>query len=110
MVWWDLVERYQGIPRPLAPVPNAWASKIHLAVAPCYYHNYLLGEILASQVEEWTERETGAGSPAANPAAVGPLISERLLRPGASLRWDRLVEQATGAPLGIDAFVRDASV
>ncbi len=109
MIWWDLVEQYQGIPRPLAPVPNAWASKIHLAVAPCYYHNYLLGEILASQVEEWTERETGAGSPAANPAAVGPLISERLLRPGASLRWDRLVEQATGTPLGIDAFVRDAS-
>ena len=109
MVWWDLVERYQGIPRPLALVPDAWASKIHLAVAPCYYHNYLLGEILASQVEEWTERETGAGSPAAKPAAVGPLISERLLRPGASLRWDRLVAQATGTPLGIDAFVRDAS-
>ena len=109
MIWWDLVEQYQGIPRPLVPVPNVWASKIHLAVAPCYYHNYLLGELLASQVEEWTERETGAGSPAANPTAVGPLISERLLRPGASLRWDRLVEQATGAPLGIDSFVRDAS-
>ena len=109
MIWWDLVEQYQGIPRPLVPVPNTWASKIHLAVAPCYYHNYLLGELLASQVEEWTERETGAGSPAANPTAVGPLISERLLRPGASLRWDRLVEQATGAPLGIDSFVRDAS-
>ncbi len=109
MVWWDLVEQYQGIPRPLAPVPSAWASKIHLAVAPCYYHNYLMGEILASQVEEWTERETGAGSPAANPAAVGPLIREHLLRPGASLRWDRLVEQATGAPLGIDAFVRDTA-
>jgi peptidyl-dipeptidase A len=110
MIWWDLVERYQGIPRPLAPVPNTWASKIHLAVAPCYYHNYLLGEILASQVEEWTERETGAGSPAANPTAVGPLIRERMLRPGASLRWDHLVEHATGAPLGIDAFVRDAAV
>ena len=110
MVWWDLVERYQGIPRPLAPVPNAWASKIHLAVAPCYYHNYLMGEILASQVQEWTERETGAASPATDPHAVGPLIAERLLRPGASLRWDRLVERATGAPLGIDAFVRDIVV
>ncbi len=65
--------------------------------------------MLASQVQEWTARETGAASPAANPAAVGPLIAERLLRPGASVRWDRLVEQATGAPLGIDAFVRDAT-
>ena len=108
-VWWELVERHQGIPRPSEPVPAAWASKIHLAVAPCYYHNYLLGEILASQVEEWCERETGAASPAEDPGRVGPLIAERLLRPGASLRWDRLVERATGAPLGIDAFVRDAS-
>lgn len=108
-IWWDLVERYQGIPRPLEPVADAWASKIHLAVAPCYYHNYLLGEILASQVEEWTARETGAASPAADPAAVGPLIAERLLRPGASVRWDRLVEQATGSPLAIDGFVRSST-
>ncbi len=108
-IWWDLVERYQGIPRPADAVANAWASKIHLAVAPCYYHNYLMGEILASQVEEWTERETGVSSPAANPVVVGPLIAARLLRPGASIRWDRLIERATGTPLSIDAFVRDAS-
>ncbi len=108
-IWWDLVERYQGISRPLESVPGAWAAKIHLAVAPVYYHNYLLGEMLASQVQEWTARETGAASPAANPAAVGPLIAERLLRPGASVRWDRLVEQATGFSLGIAAFVRDAT-
>ncbi len=108
-IWWDLVERYQGLPRPAVPLPGAWAAKIHLAVAPVYYHNYLLGEMLASQVQEWTARETGAASPAANPAAVGPLIAERLLRPGASVRWDRLVEQATGFSLGIAAFVRDAT-
>jgi peptidyl-dipeptidase A len=94
-IWWELVERHQGIPRPAAPLADAWASKIHLAVAPCYYHNYLLGEILASQIEAWT--------------ASGPEVAERLLRPGASVRWDRLVAQATGAPLGIAAFVADAS-
>ena len=94
-VWWDLVERHQGIPRPVEPIVDAWASKGHLAYAPCYYHNYLLGEILASQIQAWT--------------ASGPEVAEQLLRPGASVRWDRLVEQATGAPLGIAAFVRDAS-
>ena len=26
-----------------------WATKIHVALYPCYYHNYLLGELLASQ-------------------------------------------------------------
>ena len=94
-IWWDLVERHQGIPRPAVPLVDAWASKIHLGVAPCYYHNYLLGEILASQIDAWT--------------TSGPEVAERLLRPGASVRWDRLVEQATGAPLGIAAFVADAS-
>lgn len=108
-VWWDLVERHQGIGRPPTPPADAWASKIHLAVAPVYYQNYLLGEILASQIQAWTMRETGAASPARDPVRVGPLIAERLLRPGASVRWDRLVEQATGAPLGVDAFVRDAA-
>ncbi len=108
-VWWDLVEQYQGIPRPVEPVPGAWASKIHLAVAPVYYHNYLLGEILASQLQEWTQRVAGASSPAAAATVVGPLIAEHVLAPGASLRWDRLVEQATGTPLTIDAFVRTVS-
>ena len=23
-----------------------WATKIHIALYPCYYHNYLLGELL----------------------------------------------------------------
>ncbi|MBJ7334823.1 MAG: peptidase M3A and M3B thimet/oligopeptidase F, partial [Thermoleophilia bacterium] len=108
-VWWELVEQYQGIPRPAEPVPGAWASKIHLAVAPVYYHNYLLGEILASQLQEWTQRVAGASSPAAAAAVVGPLIAEHVLAPGASLRWDQLVEQATGTPLTIDAFVRTVS-
>ncbi|MEY4227132.1 MAG: hypothetical protein RL190_1889, partial [Actinomycetota bacterium] len=108
-VWWDLVERHQGIARPDDPPRDAWASKIHLAVAPVYYQNYLLGEILASQIQAWTAREAGAASPAADPAAVGPLIAERLLRPGASVRWDRLVEAATGSPLAVDAFCADVA-
>ncbi|MGA0122164.1 MAG: M2 family metallopeptidase [Gaiellales bacterium] len=108
-IWWDLVERHQGIRRP-DPVPvDAWASKIHLAVAPVYYHNYLLGEVLASQITAWTRAETGAATPAADPGRGGPRIAERLLRPGRSERWDRLVERATGAPLGVDAFIVDAA-
>jgi peptidyl-dipeptidase A len=106
-VWWDLVERHQGISRPSDPRRDSWASKIHLAVAPVYYQNYLLGEILASQIQAWTAREAGSASPAEDPARVGPLIAERLLRPGASVRWDRLVERATGAPLSGDAFCAD---
>ena len=47
--WYELVERFQSIPPPprRALTRGQWASKIHLAVAPVYYHNYLLGELLA---------------------------------------------------------------
>ena len=31
--------------------------------------------------------------------AAGAFLSERLFRPGLTLRWDELLEQATGEPL-----------
>jgi len=49
-LWWDLVEKYQLIKRPPGPVDAGWASKLHFTSAPCYYHNYILGELLASQL------------------------------------------------------------
>ena len=48
-LWWDLVEKYQLVKRPPDRTNPDWAAKIHFAVAPCYYHNYMLGELLASQ-------------------------------------------------------------
>jgi peptidyl-dipeptidase A len=105
-LWWDLVERFQGVRRPAGDRPHDWATKIHLATAPVYYHNYLLGEVCASQLAATIERETGSPSPAFEPAAAGAMLRERFLRPGRSVAWGPLVEQATGAPLGADAFVR----
>jgi len=49
-LWWDLVEKYQMMKRPEGRNAPDWASKIHIAAYPCYYHNYLVGEILASQL------------------------------------------------------------
>ncbi len=94
--WWELVERFQGVQRPPDRDGADWASKIHLATAPVYYHNYLLGELLASQLQATCRREFGGivGVPEA-----GALLTEKLFRPGASLRWDALVEGATGKPL-----------
>ena len=107
--WWDLVERYQRLARPPVVEPHGWAGKIHLALSPVYYHDYLLGELLASQLEETIEAETGSRSPAADPARAGAILRERLFAPGATLRWDALVTSATGAPLDVDAFARELS-
>ena len=101
-VWWGLVERHQLVGRPAGARDHDWAAKSHLALSPVYYHNYLLGELTASQLEWALARETGSASPAGAPAAAGAFLRERFMRPGASLRWDELIEAATGAPLSPD--------
>jgi peptidyl-dipeptidase A len=94
-LWWDLVERYQQLRRPDDRHAPDWASKIHLAVVPVYYQNYLYGELVASQLDATLARDTeGLAGPAA-----GRLLADRFFAPGASVRWDELVEQATGEPL-----------
>jgi peptidyl-dipeptidase A len=94
--WWDLVERYQLVARPPGRQAPDWAAKIHLAVAPVYYQNYLYGELVASQFEAVLHREHGG---IVDRPGAGQMLVERFFRPGASLRWDALVEHATGEPL-----------
>ena len=99
--WWELVERFQGVQGPDEEVPGAWASKIHIAAAPVYYHNYLLGELLASQLEVTLKERVGAivGS-----AEAGKLLKEDLFRHGNRLRWDKVIQEATGRPLSAAPF------
>jgi peptidyl-dipeptidase A len=94
-LWWDLVERFQQVRRPDGRHEPDWASKIHLAVVPVYYQNYLYGELVASQLDATLARTTGglAGE------SAGRLLADRVFAPGASLRWDQLVVEATGEPL-----------
>jgi peptidyl-dipeptidase A len=101
--WWDLVERFQRVRRPDGRSAPDWASKIHLAVAPVYYQNYLYGELMASQVREALAAASGG---LVDRPAAGAWLVERVFAPGASLRWDRHVEAATGTPLSVGPFVR----
>jgi len=100
--WWDLVESLQGLRRPEGRATPDWASKIHLAVAPVYYQSYLLGELLAFQVDAAVREAVGGfvGRPDA-----GAFLAERVFAPGASRTWRDLVVHATGRPLGPEAFL-----
>lgn len=101
-LWWDLVERLQLVRRPPDRRAPDWAAKVHIATAPVYYHNYLLGEMLATQLRAAIERDLDAhlvGAPAA-----GRWLQERFFGPGASLRWDELVRTATGRELSPEDF------
>lgn len=105
-LWWDLVERFQEVPRPERPPDAAdYAAKIHVVVAPVYYHNYLLGECLASQIDRRLREDVldGAASYAGR-HEVGEWLGQRVFRPGASLHYDDLADAATGSPVGPGAF------
>ncbi len=106
--WWDLVEALQRVRRPQGRDAPDWAAKIHLAVAPVYYHNYLLGELIASQLGSALRREVLKGGDASGWVGrreLGDFLRERMFKAGASLHWQALLEQATGSRLTPDAFL-----
>jgi peptidyl-dipeptidase A len=102
-LWWDLVEHHQLVHRPDGRHAPDWAAKIHLAAAPVYYQNYLYGELFASQLDA-TLRERAGGI--VDRVEAGALLRDDVFAPGASLRWDALVERATGSPLSAEHLAR----
>jgi peptidyl-dipeptidase A len=102
--WWELVRRFQLVTPPEGRRAPDWAAKIHIASAPVYYHTYLYGDLLASQLGAALRRE--AGGLVETPAA-GRFLGERWFRPGLSLRWDDLVEHATGEALTARHYADD---
>lgn len=110
-LWCTLVETYQGLPRLEGRNEPDWAAKIHIALYPCYYHNYVLGELLASQFAAKiakdvlsTDDPLSAGF-CENPA-IGKYFIENVFHPGSQFRWDELIERATGEKLTPKYYAR----
>jgi len=109
-LWWELVEKYQMVKRPPGPVDAGWASKLHFTVAPCYYHNYMLGELFASQlhyhiVREVLKLESDKDVSYAGEEKVGEYLQAKVFGPGALYHWNEMIERATGEPLTPKYFV-----
>ena len=107
-MWWDLVEELQLLARPENRKAPDWAAKIHLTVAPVYYYNYLLGELIASQLGAAIRRDVLNGSEPrgyVGCGALGGFLRERVFAPGSSMRWQTLLESATGSRLSPGAFL-----
>ena len=105
-LWWELVSRHQLVTPPDGRRAPDWAAKIHLAIAPVYYHTYLYGSIVALQLQDALLREAGG---TVGRSDAGRLLRERLFASGLSERWDRLVERATGSPLTVDSLARQVA-
>lgn len=110
MLWWNLVEKYQQLKRPEGELKADWAAKIHIALYPAYYHNYMLGELLASQlyfyikdkVLKLEEPETSFN----NQSDVGEYLKNLFFAPGALYRWDKLIEKSTGEKLSAKFYAQ----
>ena len=64
--------------------------------APVYYHTYLYGNLVASQLRATIDRDAGG---LVGRREAGELLATRVFGSGESVRWDRLLEQATGEQL-----------
>jgi peptidyl-dipeptidase A len=109
-LWWNLVEKFQLVKPVEGRKAPDWATKIHICTAPVYYHNYMLGELLASQMRHFlvknvlnmpVQSDVGfAGMP-----EVGHYFRNRLFAPGAQFPWSELIQKITGEPLTPKYFV-----
>jgi peptidyl-dipeptidase A len=111
-LWWDLVEKYQMVKRPENRSAPDYASKIHIVSAPVYYHNYMMGELFASQLHHAIARDVYEG---ADPQKVvyvknkkvGKFMKDKVFAPGRTKSWNELTKFATGEELKATAFAED---
>jgi peptidyl-dipeptidase A len=109
-LWWQMVEKYQLVKRPQGRNAPDWAAKIHFTIAPCYYHNYLLGELLASQLHNHMTREILKLESDKNLSYIdrrelGDFLRDNIFEAGALYYWNEMIKRATGQPLTPEYYV-----
>lgn len=112
-LWWTLVERYQLLNRPEKHISDGdnpdWASKYHFIGAPCYYHNYLLGELFASQLYEYIRKNITDYEGFDNNVEVGEFLKEKVFCKGALLNWKELILFCTDEELNPEYYFNEFS-
>lgn len=103
-LWWNLAETYQLLRKPEGRNEPDWATKIHVASYPCYYHNYHLGELLASQLYFYITKsivgsEDYSHQSFVNHPEIGEYLKEKVFMPGSRWYWNDMIENATGEKL-----------
>ena len=98
-LWWNLVEKYQMLAKPEGRNMPDWATKIHIALYPCYYHNYLLGELLASQWYYYLTANITSSRSFVGDKSAGNYLKEKVFLPGSRYYWNDMIEKSTGEKL-----------
>ncbi|MGM1050639.1 MAG: M2 family metallopeptidase [Bacillota bacterium] len=104
-LWWDIVEEIQGITRPTDWDYPYWATKAHFTTLPAYYHNYLFGELLASQIQSTLSRLNGQWY-----SILGfSYLAQKICYPGISKNWKDLIMEFCDSPLDSSYLIREFS-
>jgi peptidyl-dipeptidase A len=111
-LWWDLVQKYQGLKKPAGRDKPDFASKIHICSAPVYYHNYMMGQLFASQVHHALVKDLYPGTKPIDALYigdknVGEWMTKKVFAVGRTLAWNDLLKHATGVGLNPEAFAKD---
>ena len=107
-----MVERYQFVRKPPGRDEPDWAAKIHFTIAPCYYHNYMLGELLASQlhnhiVTNVLNLTSDKDVSYVGQRKVGDFLAKNVFQAGSLYHWNEMINRATGEPLNPKYCVRE---
>lgn len=102
-LWWELVKDIQFVNPPEDTSYPDWASKMHFSLAPVSYQDYLLGELTASQLYNYIEKNVSKDM---FDSKVGDYLKEKFFKHGASLHWNEKIKKSTGEYLNPTYFVK----
>ncbi len=88
--------------------PASYASSIWYVSYPCYYQNYILSSMIATQLQEALSDKFGGGK--LSDTTVAPWMIEHLYRDGERVEWTDRVRHATGKSLETGALLRKLSI
>ena len=110
-LWWDLKAKYQFQAPPTDMSGQDYGAKMHIVGAPVYYHNYMMGDLFASQVYAYmTKHVMHVDDPLqtslyGDPKA-GQYLREQIFARGSRTDWRQMCQEATGEPLSPKAFAK----
>lgn len=108
-LWWNLVENYQMINKIKDRNEPDWATKTHLITMPCTYHNYMLGELISSQIHAYINQnilddDGGCDTKCVDNPEIGKYMINKLFKPGAKYNLNNWIKNATGEKLSPDFY------
>jgi peptidyl-dipeptidase A len=89
-------------------VAHTFASSIWYTSYPCYYQNYILSAMIATQLQEALSDKFGHNK--FSDPGVSAWMVQHLYRDGETVEWTERIRRATGKSLETGAYLRKLSI